>query len=221
MDNLEKKIKELLDQSGAGKETCPDELELAALIEGTLEPEHEQQVRVHLTQCEKCFDLVRINLALAENGSSAVPVPALEKAKSIFKPTTLQRVRQFLSGSPQAAPGLAPAFALRGNELAHSTGLSSHVKDLGPYRAEVEVEKNLDDSYQVRVWVYDRSTKTTVSGMRASLKDQDHELESLVIEKGRAIFEPVPEGDYLLKISHQSMFLGGLAIRLKGKGDGK
>jgi len=220
MDSLEKKIKKLISHSGAAKEACPDALELCALIQGTLPPEDELRIKSHLTQCADCFELVRINLDLEENGAIAVPLSALEKAKSIFSPTLFQRARQFFAGMGDQgyAAGLAPAFAVRGAEIAHSTGLSSHVKDLGPYRAEVEVEKNLDDSYQIRVWVYDRSTKKTVSGMRASLKDQNHELESLVIEKGRALFEPVPEGDYLLKISHQAMFLGGIVISLKGEG---
>jgi hypothetical protein len=220
MDSLEKKIKKLMSHPGTAKEACPDALELCALIEGTLKPEDELRIKTHLTQCADCFELVRINLDFEENGSSAVPLSALEKARNIFSPTLFQRARQFFTGAGNRgdSPGLAPAFAVRGSELAHSTGLSSHVKDLGPYRAEVEVEKNLDDNYQIRVWVYDRSTKKTVSGMRASLRDQKQDLESLVIEKGRALFEPVPEGEYLLKISHQAMFLGGMVIRLKGEG---
>ena len=220
MDSLEKKIKKLISHPGAAKEACPDALDLCALIEGTLAPEDELRVKSHLCQCADCFELVRINLDLEENEIGAVPLSALEKARSIFSPTLFQRARQFFAGAGnrEYAGGLAPAFAVRGSELAHSTGLSSHVKDLGPYRAEVEVEKNLDDSYQIRVWVYDRSTKKTVSGMRASLRDQDRELESLVIEKGRALFEPVPDGEYLLKISHQAMFLGGIVISLKGEG---
>jgi len=220
MDSLEKKIKKLISQPGAAKEACPDALALCALIQGTLAQEDELRVKSHLTQCSDCFELVRISLDLEENGSSAVPLSALEKARSIFSPTIFQRARQFFAGTgdQEYAAGLAPAFAVRGAEFARSTGLSSYVKELGPYRAEVEVEKNLDDSYQIRVWVYDRSTRKTVSGMRASLKDRDHEMESLVIEKGRALFEPVPEGEYLLKISHQAMFLGGIVISLKGEG---
>lgn len=224
MDSLEKKIKELINQSGAEKQACPSELELCALIEGTLEPEDEVRAKGHLSQCPICFELVRISLDLEENGYRPAPETALQKAKSLFSPDLASRARRFFSGIFSAqtgqggVPGLTPAFAVRGSELAQSVGLSSYVKDMGPYRAEVEVEKNPDDSYQLRVWVYDRKTRNTVSGMRASLSNRHQELESLVIEKGRAIFEPVPEGEYLLKISHQALFLGGIVIRMKGEG---
>jgi len=233
MDILEKKVKELLSRPGSEKQACPSELELAGLLQGTLSPEEEAGAKGHLTQCPQCLEAVRIGLELEEEMAGPVPKRALTKARSVFKPSMGKRMGLLASSLFRTghAPRVAPSFAVRGTELATRRAWSGYVQELGIFRCEVEVEKVYDDKFQLVVWIYERLSKKTVSGLRVScysakqrfaakheLRDQSRELESLVLEKGRAIFEPVPAGEYLLKISQKRELLGGLIIRMKGEG---
>jgi len=218
MEILERKVKELLSRPGAEKDPCPSELELAGLIEGTLSAPDEERVKAHLARCPQCLEAVRLGLALEDEPAGPVPESALNRARSVFKPSLGKRLGLFIIGLFSPVRAGVPSFAVRGAELAGATGLSGYVKDLGPFRCEVEVEKAHDDRFSVVVWIYERDSKKTVSGLRVSLMEQSRELESLVLEKGRAVFEPVPAGAYLLKVSRGQEMLGGLMVRIKGGG---
>ncbi len=218
MDDLEKKLKELMSASDAGKDNCPDEQELAALADGALGPEESRRVLDHLAGCARCLEAVRISMSIEDDFLPAAPARAVANARALFKPTILSRIRMLFSGLVGRSPALQPSLAVRGGALASARGLSSYSRDFGKYHAEVEVEKVYDDKFQVYVWMYEKKNKKTVSGPRVSLRDKNLELESLVIEKGRAAFEPVTEGDYLLKISRDGRFLAGISIRMKGYG---
>jgi len=221
MDSFDRKIKSILKAQSRTELSCPDEMELAGFLEGNLDSEREAEIRSHLGQCSKCLELVSISLELEDETLIRAPEKGLARAKAVFKPSLSRRVSNLVSEFfPQKvdkkSAKLIPLFAIRGSARAARYEAQEYVKEIGPYTAEVTVQK-ADDKYQVLVRLYDRTTRKTVSGIRASIVDRDKELESLVIEKGRAVFEPVPAGEHLLSFSQRGVFLGGIWIRMKGE----
>jgi putative zinc finger protein len=61
--------------------TCPDVSQIAAYVDGTLEPEHHEQVERHLADCEACGGLVG-ELCRGRNASANEPVPELVLARA-------------------------------------------------------------------------------------------------------------------------------------------
>ena len=218
MDSFERKIKNLLKLAGK-KPTCPSEFELASLLDGVLSPDDELKVATHLARCEKCRELVGMIIEMEEEVAGRLPEKAANFAKSIFKPTTTQRVRASLSKiiNPQVgkSPALSPALAVRGAGKVMVEGAPSHQSEFGPYRAEVEVERMARGQFQVLVSVMDAQSGKSAKGLRASLCNQSRELESLVFGEGRAIFENVSAGEYLVRMSKNGDNLAGIAISIK------
>ncbi len=224
MDRDERKIKGLLSSEKSILEKCPDLSELASLIDCSLPPESEDKVREHLSNCSTCQELVRLSLELGEEVPGSVPERALAKAVSVFCPTTGQRALQFLksifkgrTASPESL-ALSPAFVFRGAIPARAAlGLSGYFQEFGPYRAEIETEQVGEGNWQVRVWVEEKGRKKFARGIRVSINNKDRELESLILDKGGAVFELVPTGAYQVEFWKQGKRLAGIIIRLKGE----
>ncbi len=222
MDREERKIKELLSRMEPGKGPCPELDELTALLEGGLNPGEEEKVREHLSSCVNCRELARIGLELEDEVLGPASEKALLRAKTLFEPGLAQRAGRFLAGlvsGPREAVELKPAFSFRGNVAAKAAqGLAGYFQEFGSYRAEIEVEQIGEDQWQVLVWVFDRESKKPARGIRVSLRNRERELESLMVERGRAVFEPLPAGPYRMEFQKQGKVLAGILIRMKGEG---
>jgi len=225
MDREERKIKELMSpvKSIAGK--CPDLSELSALVDGTLEPEAEEKIREHLANCANCLEMMRINLELEEEVPGSVPERLAVRAKSLFRPNFIRQAINVFGGILKGRAetlepsSLRPAFAFRGAIPAKAAlGLSGYFQEFGPYRAEIEVEQTSENKWQVLVWGEDKASKKPARGIRVSINNKERELESLILEKGRAVFELLPAGEYQVEFWKQGKKLAGIIIRMKGEG---
>ena len=223
MELWERKLKEILEE-GKPNQPCPDLEELGGVIDGNLEKEQRERIIAHLADCAKCRELVMLAGEIEEEGEPLALNKELEWAKALFKPSFFQRIWALLQrilGRGQDEdfiPQLSLALAVRGKSALLSKPVASYKKDLGDYQAELEVEQINQNRYQVIVFVYDNEDRRLVSGIRASLSNKRGELESLVVEQGRAVFESVEEGEYLVRFSEKGVFLGGVLIKLKGEG---
>lgn len=222
MTSLESKLKKILNKIGREKAVCPEQSELAAFVDGSLGPADEARTKHHLAGCAKCAELVRISLELEEEMPQRAPEAALDSAKAAFKPTLSKRARHFaeelLNGKRESGQEPAPALAVRAAESLRKPSSREYAREFCGYLMEATIEHVMGDQYQVIIRMKDSKTGKSVSGIRVSLSENANELESLMVEKGSAIFEPVLEGDYLLAFMHKGMFLNAVSIRLKGEG---
>jgi len=222
MDREERKMKEILSGIKLRQQGCPELEELNALIEGTLSDSEAERIREHLANCSDCLEKVRIEFLLEEEDLIPVPLKALEQAKSLFHPGVFRGAVNFIwnlfragEESRKLLP-FKPAFAFRGAHPAKaSQGLSGYLQEFGNYRAEVEVEQVNGQQWQVFVWVEQKDNRKPARGIRVSLMSQERELESLMLDRGRAVFEPVPAGEYRLSFQKLGKSIGGLIIRMK------
>jgi len=230
MDSIEKAVRTILGGSDRPKTPCPDELALGALTEGTLGAKDRETVLAHVAGCSKCLELLRMGLELEGRIPVRPPENVLGRAKATFTHTWLGRIRALTSallgagGGPalkRGVPSLSPAFALRGmappESGARVSDACEYVKDLGDCEAELAVEQVYEGKCQLLIRVYDKATGKTASRVRVSLTDGANDLESLVTEKGRAVFEPVAGGEYYVVFSRQGTCIGATRIRMKGE----
>jgi len=223
MESLERKLKDILGE-GKTHQACPGLEELGGLLDGNLEKEQRERIIAHLAECARCRELVMLAEEIEEEREPLALNKELEWAKTLFKPSFFQRIWAGIQkilrreGGGDFIPRLSLALAVRGKSVSLSSPVTSYIKTLGRYQVEIEVERVNQNRYQVIVFVYDNETRRLVSGIRAGLANKRGELESLVVEQGKAVFEPVESGEYLVKFSEKGAFLGGILIRLKGEG---
>lgn len=236
MDREDIKIKEILKKlrtesfmaskspSNINQQGCPDLAELSALMDGLLSSEEAESIKAHLADCPVCQELMKIALEIREEPPSLIPAKILDKAKSLFKPGLFQRLNNFWEQIRRRAtrvPGLSelrPALSLRGIALMKTQlETSRYFQVFGDYQAEVEVVEVEENKWQVSLLVKEKRGQKPARGIRISIRNYFRELESLMLDQGRVVFEPVPPGEYQLEFRKQGKILAGLLIRMKGE----
>ena len=219
----DREVKRLLSEIKEQGQVCPDFVELAEFLDGGLDTAEEEKIRSHLANCSSCLEKVRIGLRLEDEVTGSADEAILNLAKSLFKPTLIQRFKSLLKYIikdrflTKGQISTEPAFAFRGISPARvSLGLNRYFQEFGPYKAEVEVEEIEKGKWQIGVFVEERDGNKPVKGIRVSISDYGQILESLILEDGKAVFEPVFQGRYQIGFHSRGCFLGGLSINLKG-----
>ena len=95
-------------------EDCPSDSELAALLDGTLEPTRAEEVRRHVLGCASCFEIYadahrfEVETAAAEGGK-VLPFEAPKARELPAEPAQAPQPRRFRWGGVAVAAGLVLA----------------------------------------------------------------------------------------------------------------
>jgi len=215
---LEKDLKVIFSRQKFSPGSCPSLETLGSFLEGGLSPEREAETRRHLSRCAFCRERVEIFLASEDFSSQRISPRLLSKAKSVFKPSWgrrfLTRLRELFSGPSLAGESLffQPVRSSAGDERGK---VFSYQERIYPFQIRTEVICLESGRFQLWVEAYNPQAGEPPDGVRVNLKEGEKELESLVLEQGRAVFEPVSRGNYLLEFWERRDFLGGIEILIK------
>ncbi len=202
---------------------CSYDEMLADYFEGRLSDEDRIEMEAHLSKCNLCREtLVAVNgvvrgqsrfqLEDAPKEVTEAAVCLINKQICVSCEPLIQRVRRFVIGmpfykmlnslytkisefftTPWAGWRLAP---IRGSERTISKDLINVRKRFNGIETEIEIEKTGHNKARIRVELpeYDTQKKK----LRVTLKRDDREISSFLLNVDRVFFEDIPFGHYSL-----------------------
>ncbi|MDD5526566.1 MAG: hypothetical protein PHE11_04085 [Candidatus Omnitrophica bacterium] len=200
----------------------PDEETLACFLEGRLTEPEEAYIKEHILECDRCAEIV--SAAAAEEDFSA-PILGEERKsalKELYSGATLPEAefswkdgifRLLRASGELSARRYALGGILRG-VCQQGSGKAMLRSVRGSLRFEIAVSGCSGGYFFLRCGMHG---KLPPGDIRAALYCRGREYESKVLPAGRAVFDCVPAGDYLLEISSpEGVRLAAVRLFLKG-----
>ena len=229
---LEKLIKEVYKKWKAAQEAAqgshPDEETLACFLEARLSEEEMGRIKEHLISCDNCAEAFVFNLGEEAGGMKEVPEEVLAAVKGllILKDQTSmleiilrlkEKALEILNTSGDVLLGqeLVPASVLRSRSIKDFKDEVTILKDFKDIRVEVRVENKGGKVFNVTIMVKQKQTQKVMKDLRATLFQDDLELESYLTDSGSVTFEHVLLGKYRLEIVNLENKLASILLDVK------
>lgn len=217
-DNIEELIKKVYKiwKSGCSQVGLihPDEEKIVCFLERTLPPEEEEEIKIHLINCEKCAELFAIQAKLSLSAIESVPVELLKKIKNLAIQANnflvleiiLQVKDNFLkllntNGDNIIDEGLMPGVLLRSpGEEKNIKGGVTVLKKFGSLNLQIKIKNKTGKTFDLSVFFKKNTFQKKIQKGRVTLLKDGVELESYFTNSGNVIFEDIFIGRYTLEI---------------------
>lgn len=221
------KIEKLIDkvwQNWQGKQVMvssrhPDEETLACFIERKLIESESEQVILHLIGCGSCMDKViayaKLNPSLAEDAvpETIAEQPAFLEIVLRLKDKLLELVNT--TGDVLVGQELMPAPILRARKIKDFKDEVMVLKDFEDVRVEAKIENRPNAFFSLTVMAKDKNTQKVIKDLRITLMKDELELESYHTDTGRAVFENVAIGRYMVEISRIEKKIASVIVDIR------
>ncbi len=204
----------------------PDEEMLVNFCEGRLSKEDYKAIQEHLLRCEHCAEAVSL-YNLKVEAKRSVPEFLIKKAKDLVKEKTLQVILEIIlsikekaleiintTGDVILGNEVIPLPVLRSRQIRALNEEMTVVKEFQDIRINVNIEKKDKDKVKICIFLSDKDTARPLSDLRVSLLKDDIELESYMVDSGKATFDKVAFGKYELQISQRDKDLGSIKLQI-------
>jgi hypothetical protein len=237
MDDLDRKIKKILrkskkQDSDVTSQKCPDSHLLASYADGVINQIDKGKVEEHLFQCSTCLDLVhgyqKVRMGEKHGTLPEVPgrlvdnamnlVAAEETREGVFD-VVLKFARETIEiiSNPGnlAISHAAVPVPVRGEKGTVSANIITVNKIFSNVESAVYVERAGKDRVNIKAIVTDIGSGQPVDGLRISLFNPEFEMASHMAKKGKALFENVMFGKYVIKLYLKGKEIGHIALHIK------
>ncbi len=212
---------------------CIEEELLAGYIDGHLSEKEKAKIERHLSDCETCLQalvisedmLKRTDLSQLQNVPERLTTAALnlirtrekprpEALKNIFKQST-QGLLTRVSDIVTSMTGPQPKFAtVRGGRSSANNGKAMIEKSFNGLKVEIEIEKTAQAKAHIKVRFPNFDGQS--EGIRVTLKKNDREVSSFLVDNTKQIFfEDIPLDHYSLVFLKAGEMLGIYFFQLK------
>jgi len=218
--------------------TCPEEESLADYIEGRLLNEERSQIEEHFSDCKRCLDELLVIKSLIRDtdyfeldpvpdkitesavhlvcSESTIPFNSLKyRLKRSIKHIG-SRISAALWKKPWGTWSLAP---VRGSKTMISEDLVCLRVPFKEVKTQIEIEKTGGKKAQIRVKLSEANKSR--NPIRVTLKRDEREITSHLIENAHAVFEDIPFGHYSISMIRNGLNLGTYLFEIKETNHGK
>lgn len=208
------------------KDCLTDEM-IACYAEGILQGSELTAVEVHLKQCALCAQVVEVQkecvLARKRGEFSYVDPELFERLRKelIDTPsvaflnivlTFKEKIIDAIRTTGEILP-LSPAYALRGeSETGHTVVIRETFSNV---EIIVEITKQAQESFRVLLKTTDLTTSMPKDDLRINLIEGETELESYKTLGGRAVFDSLKMGEYVLQVMQKDQIVGNVRLNIK------
>ena len=209
---------------------CLSDETIAGFAEGLLSGKELATVQLHLDCCPSCVELLSIYQSVRQRQNAGemmnVPTEMLQKARNLipgkdenilelvvrFSEKMFEAVRT--TGKVLWGPGIQSAYALRA-ETAEPAQVMVVQKDFPALRIEITIAREKKSLHNLFVRLSAKPPFPLSAAARASLWQEQSEIESHPISRGEIAFQKIKPGVYHLKIRNpQSETLAAIALEL-------
>ncbi len=207
----------------------PNEEVMAGFLAGTLSPAEQKSVQIHLAACPACNALLTLALkAGKEEGELEPPQELIAEAKAAFDPVPeagplelAVRLRDFFlelvstTGDVLVGQELIPAPVLRSRQIREFKEQLVVLKDFNDLRVELKLVSRRASFVSIYISAREKPSLEPANGLRVSLVRAEVELESYIVDSGKASFEQIEAGQYLLKIQRSGELLAQVQLDVR------
>lgn len=206
----------------------PDEEVLVCFLESRLSQEEAESIKEHLLGCDRCAEIIAIQIKLKEGETKDVPVELLERVKNLVADEERESLLEIFlklkekaleilstTGDVLVGQELMPAPVLRSRNIRDFKDEVTILKDFKDIRVEAKIENKKGRAFSLTVVVKEKATQKIMKDLRATLIRDDIELESYLTDSGRVIFEHVLLGKYTVEISTVDSKLASILLDIK------
>ena len=218
--------------------SCPDEERLVDYIEGRLSKEDRSHMEAHLSDCENCLEglVVARSILQGRDEIETEPVPAAVTESAVRLITgpraplfdgsidrlklAINRIKSGIADFlwPDSWMGWQPA-TIRGAKSVVSEDLFRIKISFNKIKTEIEIEKTANEEALIRV-KFPKGTQNAQK-IRVTLKENDREIASYLLEGASVRFEAVPFGHYGISVTENGVNLGTYLFEIKETGHGE
>ena len=209
-------------------EPHPDEEMLVCFLEGRLSDNDNQQIKMHLINCDSCLEVFLLNLKLKASEIKDVPQDLLERVKGLLTATEESRVLEIIlklkeeileiihtTGDVLVGQEFMPACLLRSRSIKDFKDEVHILKDFKDIRVELKLENKGGKFFNLIIKAREKPTQKVLKDLRVTLIKDDVELESYLTDSGSVTFEHVFLGKYTLEISSVENKLASVLLDIK------
>jgi len=203
---------------------------ISCYVDGLLSDKEKAVIEKLILEDSELKEAIEIQRIVAkeqkEEDLSFVPINATERAKNLvseeFGVNVLELVVNFAenffeglrsTGEVIIGTKLQPAYAMRGEEKEKAKTLIVS-KNFNNIRIEIELTREMNDKNTIIFKAKDNQTELASEDLRATILEEETELESHITQNGKAIFEGVKPGKYKIEISNPDEILGMISLQL-------
>lgn len=192
----------------------PDEETFASFLDGLLSPEESRHFELHLISCPGCTEVISAQAKLLADEGITLPEGLLSGIKKWVREQLRQTLLEIIlkikektievintTGDILVGQELVPAPLLRSRSIKDFPEQVSILKDFKDIRVEIKVENKQGKAFNLAVAVKDKARQEARKDLRITLIRDDLELESYDTDSGKACFEQVALGRYMVEIS--------------------
>jgi hypothetical protein len=206
----------------------PDEQDLASLAQGTLPQDRARRLMEHIVVCASCAENFAFSLKVAEAPNQNLPVELLERISSILSVENntdswqivlrlKEKAMEIINTAGDVLIGqeLVPMPLLRSRSIDQFKDEVVILKDFRDRRVEVRIQNKRGKSFDLTITAKNKQTNKPIKDLRATLIQDDVELESYLADSGAVIFEHVQLGKYNIEISSVDGKLTSIMLDIK------
>jgi len=223
------------------KKRCIGEESLIDYMEGRLSDKVRLEIEAHLSRCDMCLGEAVIcnkmisgssplilDLAELDPAPERVTLKAVESVKRFSDTSYPEKIVSYVSdliskGSDELRRlfpfGTGSLSPVRGSREVLSDDLILLRKSFTGLEIEIKVEKTNPGLASIRVSVIESDQPS--DPVRATLFRNSREISSYLINGSAPVFENIPFGRYLLRLTRNGEKAGEYSFNIKESGDGK
>jgi len=206
----------------------PDEEDIVCFLDNKLSKQEYEIIQAHLITCDRCAEIVAVQLELNPSKIQEVPTQLMARVKDLVQPEQdipaleialrlKEKILEILNTTGDVLVGqeLMPAPVLRSRKIKEFRDEITVLKDFKDIRVEVKILSQQTDVFSLNVVVIEKSTQKIMKDLRVTLIRDDLELESYLSSSGKVIFEHVLLGKYTVEISTIASKLASILLDIR------
>ncbi len=206
----------------------PDEEDIACFLENKLSDQECETVKNHLIHCDRCAEIVAIQLALKPARALDVPRQLVARVKDLARPQeqipALQiclRLREKIleilntTGNVLVGQELVPAPVLRSRKINEFKDEVTVLKEFAGMRVEVKILSQEAGVFSLIILATEKTTQKIMKDLRFTLIREGLEMESYLSSLGKVTFEHVLLGKYTVEISTIESKLASILLDIR------
>ncbi|MFC1657881.1 hypothetical protein ACFL1D_00695 [Candidatus Omnitrophota bacterium] len=210
-----------------GDSPCPDEEMLACFSEGKLSKSESKEIQGHLLSCSRCAEVVSL-LYHRLGEEKTVPEFLIQNAKGLLagsSPPNILKVILALkekaiqilktSGDIILDNEIMPLPVLRSRKISDFTEDVKLIKKSGDLEISMLIQKQDKDRVRLNLNLLDKASLLPAEGLRLTLFRNGEETESYEAVFGKAMFDNLGIGRYVIEISRQQDKLGTVDLEIR------
>lgn len=212
---------------------CLDDVAIACVVENKISKREEDKISNHIVHCRSCTEKLSAYLLtardIAKEGEVGVPSFLIERVQNLVaQKATMsdvldiileikEKALELIQTTGDLLLGSQPALALRSKDESESKNSIHVMKSFDNFNADVEIDKRVSNSTDLILRLTEKESNKRAEDIRVSLLRNNREIESQILQGGKAKFEDIRPDIYKVVLMKDDKEIGIINVTMRVK----